>query len=570
MDSNQSLNPHVERLIAAFGQDGFQVDRQRGVFQYLGSLGITATHRTATIGRTGKRKKAYYIEGNPYEMGYLLGLMAEPEIGRMCEEYVPNMMLSFIREGTRNRGLINRILTLLLRIATYWVAGNIYPDVPLQYRVELEGVLEGCRAANPETKATWDELWVLNFGFDALLSIVYVGGFELPEKFRFDRPIRKKPLLGIPARRLQIPLMCNAFSVFGTEPTTGQEYHYFGRDFMFSTGDVFQDTACLIVQRPQGGLPFVSVTAPGIIGSIAAMNANGVGVGVDIAPAGNCDPTRAGLNSLLLARHSIENGRTCEEAVETMVDAQRGVSWIYVLADGTNHKACIVEAGRKTPALDPLSYPPERLEKYLPDRAYLAAHPSTEDREGLMVRWSDYRAPQEYLKFNEGLFQTSGKRYDPATFGERAYINRGWKDRNCPSQHYFPPQRENNPNLVLTSNGFLIPEMRLCAMHDWTERVAQAHADDIQWRYDELSSELLTALDKGYIRYDEAKQIVNFIRPDQGKFPSYYNPKGLPLNEVPIQGSVSLMDLTRKTIESHYGYYSDEWVTVRLENYLTT
>jgi hypothetical protein len=568
MDSKQLQNRQVKRLIAAFEEDGFQVDRQSGVFHFLGGVGITAIHRTATIGKTGKRKKAYYVEGNPYEMGYLLGLMAEPDIERMCEEYVPNMILSFIREGTRNRGLIKRILTLLLRIATYWVAGNIYPDVPLQYKIELEGVLEGCRAANPETKTSWDELWVLNFGFDALLSIVYVGGFQLPEQFRFDRPIAKSPLLGISAQRLQIPLMCNGFSVFGTDPSTGQEYHYLGRDFMFSTAGVFQDTACMIIQKPQRGLPFVSMTAPGIIGSMAAMNANGVGAGVDMAPGGNCDPTRAGLNSLLLVRHSIENGRTCEEAVDVMVDAQRGVSWIYVLGDGTNQKACIVESGRKVPALDPLSYPPQRLKPYLPDEDYLAANPSTEDREGLMVRWSDYRSPAGYLEFNEGLFAESDKRYDPTWFGDRAYVNRTWKDENCPSTNYFPPQRENNPNLVLTSNGFLIPEMRLCSMYEWTSQLARGHENDIQWRYDELSNELLTALDKGYISYDEARQIVNFVRPDERKFASYYDPKGLPLVEVPIEGSVSLMDLKARSIESHYGYSSDEWVTLHLDNYL--
>jgi hypothetical protein len=104
-------------------------------------------------------------------------------------------------------------------------------------------------------------------------------------------------------------------------------------------------------------------------------------------------------------------------------------------------------------------------------------------------------------------------------------------------------------------------------MHDWTDRLAGAHADDIQWRYDELSHELLTALDKGYLTYDEAKHIINFVRPDEGRFPTYYNPKGKPLPEVAIQGSVSLMDLLGKTMESHYGYCSDEWVKIHLNNY---
>lgn len=70
----------------------------------------------------------------------------------------------------------------------------------------------------------------------------------------------------------------------------------------------------------------MSLTAPGMIGSVAGMNARGLGVGVDMAPSGNCDPSRPGFNSLLLTRHSIENGTNCKEAVEIMVEAQRGAA----------------------------------------------------------------------------------------------------------------------------------------------------------------------------------------------------------------------------------------------------
>jgi YD repeat-containing protein len=559
--------PKVNALIAAFDGDGFQVDPTEDVFSYYGGLGIRATHRSATIGQTNERKAAYYIEGNPYAMGYLMGYMAEPTVARMCDEYVPNIMLNFIRKGWRDKGLFTRIITMALRIAAYWIASNIYPDVPWQYKVELEGLLEGCRAANPDTSVNWDELWLLNFGFDALLSIAFVGGFRLPKAVRGDGWLKREPLLDLAPRALQIPLMCNGFSVCGTNPDTGEDYHYFGRDFMFGTAGVFEYTTCTLVQRPQGGLPFVSVTAPGMIGTVAGMNAHGVAVGVDVGPSGACDPTRAGFNSLLLARHSIENGRTIEEAIETMVDAQRGVSWIYPLADGTSQRACIVEAGRKTPALESLDYVPHDLREHLPDASFLRAHPTAEDRQGLMVRWSDYRAPDVYLDFNRGLFQKDGKPYDAGAFGERAYINPTWKDKSVPSMSYFSPQRETRDGLVLTSNNFVIPEMRLCAMHDWTARVARAQADDVQWRYDALNDELLAALEKGYVTYNEAKQIVNFIRPD-GKYATYYNPEGKPLSQASTEGSVSLMDLKAKTIESHYGFCSDEWITIHLLDYL--
>jgi hypothetical protein len=328
------------------------------------------------------------------------------------------------------------------------------------------------------------------------------------------------------------------------------------------------------IQTPEAaesGLPFVSMTAPGIIGSIAAMNSNGVGVGVDMAPSGNCNPGRAGLNSLLLARNSIEYGRTCDEAVDIMANSRRGVSWNYILADGAQQKACIVEAAATTSALDPLAYPSDELRKCLPDQAFLETypHPAAENRNGMMVRWNGYEYPQAYLDFNCKLFESCGKPYDPALFSASSATGTPWKDKKCPSFRYFQPLGETRPNLVVVTNSYIIPEMRLTAMYEWTAQLAQANVDDIQWRYDELSRRLISTLDKnnGQMSYEEAKKIIDFLAPD-GDFPDYYNANRKPLNEVPIAGSVSLMDLKKKTMESHYGYHADEWVKLSLLNYL--
>ena len=78
---------------------------------------------------------------------------------------------------------------------------------------------------------------------------------------------------------------------------------------------------------------------------------------------------------------------------------------------------------------------------------------------------------------------------------------------------------------------------------------------------------MLSALGKGYITYQEAKDAIDFLAPDK-KYPDYYNKEGNPLNQVQIHGSISLMDLKAKTIETHYGYSSDEWIKIRLDKYL--
>lgn len=166
------------------------------------------------------------------------------------------------------------------------------------------------------------------------------------------------------------------------------------------------------------------------------------------------------------------------------------------------------------------------------------------------------------------LFKNHKIQIYPGAFGENGYINKTMSDENCPYAYYFAPQRDKRNDVVLTTNHFIIPEMRLCAMFPWSVLVSQASLDDIQWRYDELNNEIFSALKNGgNIDFDKAKDLISFLRPD-GKFKKYYNPDNLPLSEVQVHGSISILDLKNKIIESLYGYFADEWVRITLPNYI--
>ena len=80
MPSNSIPNGHINKLIEAFKQDNFDVDENKGILQFERKVGIVATHKTAINSNSKEKKKAYYVEGNHYQMGYLMGLMAEQEI----------------------------------------------------------------------------------------------------------------------------------------------------------------------------------------------------------------------------------------------------------------------------------------------------------------------------------------------------------------------------------------------------------------------------------------------------------------------------------------------------------
>lgn len=561
---NNDRDDKIKKLIEAFNKDNFQLDKDHDVFLYNGRIGIRAHHNDVVNTLTGEKKKAFYVEGQPHEMGYLLGMMAEPDINTMCTEFNKNIVLDFINLKIKEKWLRELIGSFIEDVVAE-LTKRIQPDIPDSFKQELQGLCDGCKYINPGTKVTEKDLWVLNVGIDAILAFVYTG----------IHPVKVPTFLKPDFFR--IPLACNGFSVSGENPQTGDTYHFMGRDFMFPTAGVFQDVACMIIYNPDEGNPFVCMSAPGMMGSIAGLNKFGVGIGVDMAPSGNCNPYSPGINSLLLARYCIENGKNIDDAVQIMIDSKRGVTWMYIFADGQNQKSCIVEAGAYMDDIDFLAYPPDFMKKggFLPDTDFLKNNPSVHFQKGLGVRWNNFKYPDKYFNFNNNLFKLFEKKYNKEEFAERGYIEdqtKKWEGKNCPLGYYFAPQRESRDNLLLVTNMFILPELRLCAMDLWTNFVAEDHYDDVQWRYDELNNELLSALDnKNYIDYDKAREIIDFLNPN-GKFKTYYdnphnNPDGKPVSQLQINGSVSLMDLVNTSIESHYGYYGDKWIKIRLKNY---
>ena len=89
---------------------------------------------------------------------------------------------------------------------------------------------------------TREGLWVLNVGIDALLAFVFTG--RLPLLYTGLVPIQKRVPFELKPEHFRVPFACNGFAASGKDET-GTPYHFLGRDFMFATAHVFQDTAAL-------------------------------------------------------------------------------------------------------------------------------------------------------------------------------------------------------------------------------------------------------------------------------------------------------------------------------------
>jgi hypothetical protein len=491
---------------------------------------------------------------------------------------------------------------VLLDITSRWVE-NMKSDTPAEYHQEIQGIYEGCLAANPDTKVTVKHLWELSVGTDAILSHMYTG--ELLARV-------------VSSKFLKVPLHCNSFMAPGDN-----HRRLYGRDFIFPTADVYQDVACLIVYRPETGggrvrHGFVSQTAPGLIGSVAGLNSGAVAIGINMSASRLCNPHRPGFNGLLLNRHCMELAGSARAAVELVLGAQRGVSWVYPIGDASGD-AFVVEAGMKLekkrfPYLD---YIPHYYRRHLPRLRYIrkmqAKYGHKPPEHGAFVRTADYHYPAEYIQdWNERLWKAfdrnplrklmdvlgdvgaiviaiftgkwkslfprmrvmmkelvEGVPWSAGYFGPRDFISSSWKDRHCPGPFYFSPQRESRPGVIVATNNFISPEMRLVGMNTWTAIVAASWYDDFQWRYDELNKELLEALDAHPDGLDDATawSLINFLTPS-GRFAEYYKTPGQQWQDVQVHGSVTLCDLTARKMKSLFGYYGDDPVTITLPKYL--
>lgn len=571
----------------AFAADEFDV-----VCEYVlnGKKGYCAEHRTAKNVVNGRKKRAYYVEGNSYEMGYLLGYLAWDEVEKMGTTFIQNIIFAFFKENPDECWLIKFFKSILKKIIQKHLAKWIYDfsveilkDIPYQYKLEIHGLADGytasCKAADRKPVVDFQDLWALNVGIDCLLSFIYAPDVFIERLPKFI----PRPTSGM----FRVPVACNAFAVFGdatSDMANGKKVHYFGRDFMFPTAEVFQDVACHIIYNPDPSegnrLPLVSMSAPGFAGSIMAMNKDGIAMGVDMSPAGNCDHHRAGFNSLLLVRDSIHHGTGAQQALDNVIEAQRGVSWDYIIADGKNDEAVVIEAGMHTATMDFVSYPPDELQVLgvLPGQQFLNEQQQIH-QQGLMVRWHNYQYPEAFLQFNEVLFELYGKDYDPSRFGEHGYICErinGKIKNNCPYSFYFAPQRENKDDVLIMTNHYIVPAMRFCSMDPWTAEVAGSQLNDIQWRYDKLNDLILTRY--GQINWDEAWKLINFLAAEPGSYvEDYYqnNPDYKYQNEQgewcvtkQVEGSVSLCNLTTKVARSRYGYFADQPVRTTLLNYV--
>ncbi|HEY9161666.1 MAG TPA: carcinine hydrolase/isopenicillin-N N-acyltransferase family protein [Desulfomonilia bacterium] len=600
---------------------------------------------------TDAPKYCLVLSGTPYTMGYQEGFL-RPE-GTLA------MTSTFLKEALFSQfGLLGISIDTTDPItdeifAWFWknlekmvlaekartdraIAGkrNDPSAIPPSVLEEVQGIADGAtaglKAIGRTEKVTFNEVFAISEGIDALfayvlkfifnpsldaetlqqiadlLKILLNNGGKLLANGNFGTDeIQVTPDLKVlfPKRQAN-PLIrfgCNGFMVTGNLTNDGKTYH--GRDFMFTTGGVFQDESAMVIYLPASGYPFVTINSPGFVGQMVGMNSQGVSVGVDISLSGAVSK-EPGVGCLIVNRELLNSCATIDEAVARFRQFKRGVPWDYMVADDTPSaqygNSVVFEAIMSDPACNGYDQLPWLLRTKI--QPYIKNLKNSEDqnsddfnadgsiRSGTMLRGAKWVFPDAFK-------QTIDAAKTPDLSDQESYL-KWYGEGGGPngSEYTFPDQFESDDDIIVVTNEFLIPRMRISQFESIVQMGYVSGAlPEMVWRYQYCLQLILDQKNSGnkidffgpgdYPAIGTAGWIIDFLNPNDVFSPDKPHacslaPDGFKFKPsvkqndfyVPrfrdVDGLHAIMNNTDKVMKGLYGYLPDPWVGADLKQFI--
>lgn len=220
------------------------------------------------------------LQGTPYEMGYQHGYLLKELVAQNIDRFIDQKILP-----GQNLAPIKQFLEAI---------PSLLPHIPETIIEELKGLADGAGIA-------YEKILLLNL---------------FPEMFH-----------------------CSGLTVSGQASKNGELYHV--RVLDYGVGQNLQDTAVLMIIKPEGKIPFVNVTYAGFIGCITGMNAEQIALG-EIGGRGYGQWN--GLPMAFLLRIILENARTLDQVKDLLSQTPRTCEYYYLFSDGKDGQAIGVYA----------------------------------------------------------------------------------------------------------------------------------------------------------------------------------------------------------------------------------
>jgi len=225
-------------------------------------------------------QQVLHLEGSAYDIGYQHGSLLKDQIARNVDRFIDKNL-----PPNPTPAVIAQFLSVL---------PQVIPHIPAELIEEMHGLADG--SGLPYEK------------------IVLVNLF--PEMFH-----------------------CSGIATKGAATANGDLYHV--RVLDYAAAATIQDTAVLLIVKPNNGHAFANVTYAGFVGSITGMNAQKISVGeIGGKGYGSWD----GMPMAFLLRTILQHTSSIEEIKSLLKSTPRTCEYHYVFADGKTGDAIGVYA----------------------------------------------------------------------------------------------------------------------------------------------------------------------------------------------------------------------------------
>ena len=245
-----------------------------------------------------------YNAGNALQLGYNNGALSQ-DLMHYQEKVFFDKVKDFVPSKFKQK---------ILRNTLQWYTRNMYKNIRNDFQAELLGI----------SQYSSDE-------FD----------FVAP-KFQRSLSLHAAHDIGHALQDLMI-VGCSSLAVWDENSENGELL--IGRAFDFYAGDDFSKNKMIQFVKPDDGIPFMSVSWPGMLGVASGMNKNGITVTIN---AGKSKiPLSAKTPISLVTREILQFASTIDEAIEIAKKRKVFVSESILVGSGKERKAVIIEVSPK-------------------------------------------------------------------------------------------------------------------------------------------------------------------------------------------------------------------------------
>jgi isopenicillin-N N-acyltransferase-like protein len=247
-----------------------------------------------------------YLKGPPFDLGYASGVLLQPQIHTLENEFI-----KMVHGYVPNQWTLN-----VLKWYVIYRNRHLTDYIPADYRMEIFGSTVGCPDAHPEIGPYYNRL----LNYHAAHDVSYM---------MIDNPLVSRA-------------GCTSFGAWG--PATSNGHLITGRNFDWEAAEVFSHDRVVIMCEPDQGIPFISLAWAGMAGVVSGMNRAGISVTVNGAPSKL--PRVSATPVAIVARDILQKAHTLTETMDILRGAKVFVSTLWLIGSKTDGKFIVVE---KTP-----------------------------------------------------------------------------------------------------------------------------------------------------------------------------------------------------------------------------